>query len=84
MREEPCPHTEAMATKVNGWLKEFLILYLYIVLDFFFFFEEAGRTEVLKESVVRLHKNSIIKHTAAYPIHLELSREPFFLNVKDF
>lgn len=46
MKAEPCPHTEAMATKVNGWLKEFIILYLYIVLDFLFFFEEAGRTEL--------------------------------------
>lgn len=43
MKEEPCPHTEAMATKVNGWLKEFFILYLYIVPDFLFFLRRRRR-----------------------------------------
>lgn len=78
-----CPHAEAMATKISGWLKEFFTIYLYIVLDFFSFLS--------RQTEQRLKKNPLsddIK-TASLNTQLHISsisncQRALFQNVKDF
>lgn len=82
MKEEPRPHTEAMATKVSGWLKEFFTIYLYIVLDFFI---------LRRQTEQRFKKNPLSDYIKTASLNTQLHipsisncQRALFQNVKDF